>query len=116
MAEKRVKKGARLLEEIDRLEAVRTYGDRSSPVALMAWGSNKGVACEVAGLLGLRVIQPVVLSPFPLRQMKEALSGVKRLVSVEDNMDGQLGLPPCKPWHYRGQTGAEIRWEAVFGR
>jgi 2-oxoglutarate ferredoxin oxidoreductase subunit alpha len=91
MAEKRVKKGARLLEEIDRLEAVRTYGDRSSPVALMAWGSNKGVACEVAGLLGLRVIQPVVLSPFPLRQMKEALSGVKRLVSVEDNMDGQLG-------------------------
>ena len=93
MAEKRVKKGARLLEEIDRLEAVRTYGDRSSPVALMAWGSNKGVACEVAGLLGLRVIQPVVLSPFPLRQMKEALSGVKRLVSVEDNMDGQTGPP-----------------------
>ncbi|MEI7434615.1 MAG: 2-oxoacid:acceptor oxidoreductase subunit alpha [Methanomicrobiales archaeon] len=91
MAEKRMKKGARLLEEIDRLEAVRTYGDRSSPVALLAWGSNKGVACEVAGLLGLRVIQPVVLSPFPLRQMKEALSGVKRLVSVEDNMEGQLG-------------------------
>ncbi len=91
MAEKRMKKGARLLEEIDRLEAVKTYGDRSSPVALMAWGSNKGVACEVAGLLGLRVIQPVVLSPFPLRQMKEALFGVKRLVSVEDNMDGQLG-------------------------
>jgi 2-oxoglutarate ferredoxin oxidoreductase subunit alpha len=92
MAEKRMKKGTKLLEEIDRHEAVRTYGDRSSPVALLAWGSNKGVACEVAGLLGLRVIQPVVLSPFPLRQMKEALSGVKRLVSVEDNMEGQLGL------------------------
>jgi len=91
MAEKRMKKGARLFDEIDRLGAVRTYGDRSSPVALLAWGSNKGVACEVAGLLGLRVIQPIVLSPFPLRQMKEALSGVKRLVSVEDNMDGQLG-------------------------
>ena len=91
MAEKRMKKGARLLEEIDRLGAVRTYGDRSSPVALLAWGSNKGVACEVAGLLGIRVVQPIVLSPFPLRQMKEALSGVKRLVSVEDNMDGQLG-------------------------
>ena len=92
MAEKRMKKGTKLLEEIDRLEAVRTYGDRNSPVALLAWGSNKGVTCEVAGLLGLRVIQPVVLSPFPLRQMKEALSGVKRLVSVEDNMEGQLGL------------------------
>jgi 2-oxoglutarate/2-oxoacid ferredoxin oxidoreductase subunit alpha len=92
MAEKRMKKGTKLLEEIDRLEAVRTYGDRGSPVALLAWGSNKGVTCEVAGLLRLRVIQPVVLSPFPLRHMKEALSGVKRLVSVEDNMEGQLGL------------------------
>lgn len=92
MAEKRMKKWTKLLEEIDLLEAVRTYGDWTSPVALLAWGSNKGVVCEVAGLLGLRVIQPVVLSPFPLRQMKEALSGVKRLVSVEDNMEGQLGL------------------------
>jgi 2-oxoglutarate/2-oxoacid ferredoxin oxidoreductase subunit alpha len=32
----------------------------------------------------------VVLSPFPLDQVKAALSGVKRLVSVEDNMEGQL--------------------------
>ena len=91
MAEKRRKKGVRLLEEIDRLEAVKTYGGRSSPVALLAWGSNKGVACDVAGLLGLRVIQPIVISPFPLRQMKEALSGVTRLVSIEDNIEGQLG-------------------------
>jgi 2-oxoglutarate ferredoxin oxidoreductase subunit alpha len=92
MAEKRMKKGISLLEEIDRLEAVRTYGDRSSHVALLVWGSNKGVAREVAGALGLRVIQPVVLSPLPLRQIKEALSGVTRLVSVEDNMEGQLGI------------------------
>jgi 2-oxoglutarate ferredoxin oxidoreductase subunit alpha len=92
MAEKRMKKGISLLEEIDRLEAIRTYGDRSSPVALLVWGSNKGVACEVAGALGLRVIQPVVLSPLPLRQIKEALSGATRLVSVEDNMEGQLGI------------------------
>jgi 2-oxoglutarate ferredoxin oxidoreductase subunit alpha len=90
MAEKRMKKGTLLLEEINQLGAVRSYGDKSSPVALLAWGSNKGVACEVAGLLDLRVIQPVVLSPFPLDQMKAALSGVKRLVSVEDNMEGQL--------------------------
>ena len=92
MAEKRMKKGISLLEEIERLDTVRTYGDRSSPVALLVWGSNKGVACEVAGALGLRVIQPVVLSPLPLRQMKDALSGVTRLVSVEDNMEGQLGI------------------------
>lgn len=91
MAEKRMRKWRSLLEEIDRHGAVRTFGDRNSPVALLAWGSNKGVACEVAGLLGLRVIQPVVLSPFPDRQLKEALSGVKRLVSVEDNQEGQLG-------------------------
>ena len=91
MAEKRKKKEALLLDEVGRYEAVRTYGDRSSPVALLAWGSNKGVACDVAGLLGLSVVQPVVLSPFPLHQVKEALSGVTRLISVEDNMEGQLG-------------------------
>lgn len=91
MAEKMMKKGAMLQKEIDHPGAVRTYGDCSSPVALLAWGSNKGVACDVAGFLGIRVIQPIVLSPFPLRQMKEALSGVKRLVSVENNMEGQLG-------------------------
>lgn len=90
--EKRIKKNSMLLEEIDRLEAVRTYGNPESPVALLTWGSNKGVACEVARLTGLRVIQPVVLSPFPLRQVKDALSGVERLISVEDNVEGQLAV------------------------
>jgi 2-oxoglutarate ferredoxin oxidoreductase subunit alpha len=40
--------------------------------------------------LGLKVIQPVVLSPFPDEEFKEAIKGVKKLICVENNATGQL--------------------------
>ena len=40
--------------------------------------------------LGLRVIQPLVFSPFPVRQFQDALAGVKKLICVESNATGQL--------------------------
>jgi 2-oxoglutarate ferredoxin oxidoreductase subunit alpha len=36
------------------------------------------------------VVRPVVLSPFPEEQFVSALSGVDRLIAVEENIDGQL--------------------------
>jgi 2-oxoglutarate ferredoxin oxidoreductase subunit alpha len=56
----------------------------------LCWGSNKPVCVEAAQNLGLKVIQPLVLSPFPLKQFKEALRGVKKLICVENNATGQL--------------------------
>ena len=53
-------------------------------------GIDRGACGEAAGRLGLRVVQPVVLAPFPERQVKEALTGVKRLIAVEENATGQL--------------------------
>ena len=41
--------------------------------------------------MGLRVICPVVLSPFPVEAFKAALEGVKKIISVENNATGQLG-------------------------
>ena len=41
--------------------------------------------------LGLRVVQPVVLSPFPGQKVREALEGSRRVVTVEQNATGQLG-------------------------
>ena len=35
-------------------------------------------------------MQPIVFSPFPLKQFKEALKGVKRIICVENNATGQL--------------------------
>jgi 2-oxoglutarate ferredoxin oxidoreductase subunit alpha len=36
------------------------------------------------------VVQPILLSPFPEDAFKEALSGVKKLIAVENNATGQL--------------------------
>jgi 2-oxoglutarate ferredoxin oxidoreductase subunit alpha len=92
MTGKRIKKGKSLAEELDRFETVRVSGDRNNNISLLVWGSNKWVATEVATKLGLRLIQPIVLSPFPSSQMKAALEGVTRLISIEDNSEGQLAL------------------------
>lgn len=90
MQNKRLGKEKYLLKDLDNLEAVKVCGNKDSSVALLCWGSNKGVALEVAATLGLKVIQPVVLSPFPVEQFKEALAGVKKLINIENNATGQL--------------------------
>jgi len=90
VAEKRGRKLASLQEEIDRLDAVRVQGNQRSPDVLLAWGSNKGVALEVSELMGLRCVRPIVISPFPVQQMQDALAGASRVVVVEDNCTGQM--------------------------
>jgi 2-oxoglutarate ferredoxin oxidoreductase subunit alpha len=44
----------------------------------------------VAEEIGLRAVQPVVLSPFPKVQLTYALEGARRLVVVEENATGQF--------------------------
>jgi 2-oxoglutarate ferredoxin oxidoreductase subunit alpha len=79
-----------LIEELDGLPAVKTYGSNGSSTALLCWGSNKGVCAEVGEKFGLRVVQPVVLNPFPTSQFEKALRGVERTICVETNSSGQL--------------------------
>lgn len=90
MQNKRLRKGKYLLEELESYETVKVYGKKDSSTAVLFWGSNKGVCVELGGRLGLRVVQPVVFSPFPSRRFKEALTGVKRIICVENNATGQL--------------------------
>ncbi len=40
--------------------------------------------------LGLKVIQPIVFSPFPFKKLREALKDVKKIICVENNATGQL--------------------------
>ena len=91
MHEKRLSKLPFLRREVDRMEAVKVYGDKKSPTALLAWGSTKGACIEVARVMGLRVVQPLVMEPFPVKAMKEALKGAKNLIGVEVNATGSLG-------------------------
>lgn len=90
MAGKRLRKEKYLQEELEKLNTVKTYGNKDSESALLCWGSNKGVCVEAAESLGLKVIQPLVLWPFPVKQLQEALKGVKKLICVENNATGQL--------------------------
>jgi len=88
VVDKGLLKERHLAEELLSWPAVKVYGQGSE--ALLCWGSNKGVCIEVAGKLGLKVIQLLVLAPFPSQALAEALDGVERLISVECNATGQL--------------------------
>jgi len=89
-SDKRQRKGQSLARDLERYETVKIFGDEKSKTALICWGSNKGVCVEAARKLGLRVIQVLVLSPFPEGKLKSALHGVERLLAVECNSTGQL--------------------------
>jgi 2-oxoglutarate ferredoxin oxidoreductase subunit alpha len=90
MADKRLRKEKMLADEMRGYPAVNVSGMHGAPVALFCWGSTKGVCNEIAALLGLRVIRPVVLLPFPTEQLKDAITGVRTLISVEENATAQL--------------------------
>lgn len=90
MQEKRLRKETYLGSDLDQYEPVKVYGDQAAKKALLCWGSNKWVCIEVGRKLGYKVIQPVVMSPFPVARFKEALDGVEEVTAVECNATGQL--------------------------
>jgi len=90
MTKKRLRKWEGLAEEMQHYPGVTLSGVSDAATALLCWGSTKGVCNEIASLLGLRVIQPIILSPFPLVQLKNAIQGVRKLIAVEENATAQL--------------------------
>ena len=90
MQNKRLRKFIAMREEVDRLESVKIYGRKTAKEAIIAWGSTKGPAKEAAEKLGIKMIQLVVIQPFPEKQMREALRGVKKLILVETTALGQM--------------------------
>lgn len=90
MARKRLRKEEGLRQAMDRYPQITVSGNPESPVALLCWGSTDGVCREAAAQLGLRVVRPVVLSPFPETPLKKALEGVQKIIAVEENATAQL--------------------------
>ncbi|HTY51626.1 MAG TPA: 2-oxoacid:acceptor oxidoreductase subunit alpha [Methanomicrobiales archaeon] len=90
MADKRRRKMQGLAAELEGMQPVNVAGDPRAGTAVLCWGSNKGACNEVGGGLGLRVVQPVALWPFPERSFARAMDGVKRFFAVETNETGQL--------------------------
>ena len=77
---------------MEKYETVKSYGDAGSSNVLLCWGSNKGVAREAGEKLKMKVVQPIVLSPFPVDEFKDAIKGAKKIICVENNATGQLRL------------------------
>lgn len=92
MQDKRLRKFKEMEKELDKIEAIKVYGNKKSDKAIVCWGSTKGAVKETAETLGLKVIQILFLQPFPVNQMKKALKGVNKLILVECNATGQLGV------------------------
>jgi 2-oxoglutarate ferredoxin oxidoreductase subunit alpha len=88
--DRRLAKIARAAVDLDEFEQVKTYGNANSKDVVLCWGSNKGVCVETATKLGLKVVQPIVMSPFPSAQFARAVAGSERIFAVESNATGQL--------------------------
>jgi 2-oxoglutarate ferredoxin oxidoreductase subunit alpha len=109
MADKRWRKMAGLAKELEGMHPVNIAGDPDARTALLCWGSNKGVCGELGERLGLRVVQPVALCPFPEEGFASAMDGVDRFIGVETNETGQLaGL--VRRYGYRA-AGMVLRYD-----
>lgn len=91
MQDKRMRKGETLREYIlSREDTVAVGGDRNSKKVVLTWGSTWGSVVDVAGELGLKVVRPVFLEPFPEERLKRELDGAQVLISVECSASGQF--------------------------
>lgn len=90
MQNKRLRKFEEMKSEVKKMEAVKVYGNKDSNKAVIAWGSTKGPAKEACDELDIKLIQPLLLEPFPSEQIKEALQGVEKVALVETTSFGQL--------------------------
>jgi 2-oxoglutarate ferredoxin oxidoreductase subunit alpha len=90
MQNKRLRKRKTLEDELEKYETVNVYGNPDSQTVLLCWGSTKGACMEVAEALNIKVVQPLILEPLPVKALKKALSGADKIIDVEVNATGQL--------------------------
>ncbi len=99
MMKKRDRKLRSLLMEIEeRKEIYRPimiYGEEDSSVAVVGWGSSKGVLLEATEYLNkkgydIKFVQIRWAMPFPTDTFLDAVNDVDRIIMVEANFDGQM--------------------------
>lgn len=90
MQDKRLRKEDYMAKELEKYKTIKIYGNKKSKKALICWGSVKGVCTEVAEKLDMKVVQILVISPFPVKKIEKALKGVNTVIDVENNATAQL--------------------------
>ncbi len=96
MVEKRMNKLEVALNEIPDEDKALMYGDSGAEIAIIAWGSTKGVVLDAMQKLeeedGIKCkfIQLRLLNPFPAELVKSMIGDAK-VVDIEMNYTSQLG-------------------------
>jgi len=92
MQDKRFRKLNGLYEDFKWFPTVKTYGDLSSDVVVVFWGSTKGAMLEAAKQLKTpaKLVQVLWMEPFDADRVKAELSGARVIVDVEANHTAQL--------------------------
>lgn len=106
MMEKRLRKTPLMRDE---MHGPQIGGNPAAPAAVASWGSTLDVVGEAVSRLGdaglsLRHLHFTDLWPFPTEEVEEALSGVERLMVVEQNATGQLARLIQTETGRRGET------------
>ncbi len=118
LQEKMLRKGESLKEELSTYPTVRTYGARDAGRTIVCWGGSEKWACiEAAEEFDARVVQPLVLAPFPARAWKEAMiGGGKRCLRREQRHRTARPPPPATGVRPGGEIRPEVRRAAVRSR
>ncbi|HDM75477.1 MAG TPA: 2-oxoacid:acceptor oxidoreductase subunit alpha [Deltaproteobacteria bacterium] len=90
MQDKRLSKKPALKKRLQQIEQVKIYGNENSKTAIICWGSTKGVCTEIAEELDIKVVQPLIMEPFPVESLKNTLADVNKVIDIETNATGQL--------------------------
>jgi 2-oxoglutarate ferredoxin oxidoreductase subunit alpha len=95
MMDKRMNKLDLALKEIADDDKAIEYG--SGDVVVVSWGSTKGVILDVMEKLeseGIKIkfVQIRLMHPFPSELVEKMLTGSKKVIGIEMNYSGQLGL------------------------
>ena len=90
MQDKRIRKHKTLVKDLDKIKGVKVYGNKNSRKVIIFWGSVKGPALEAVEALKAKGIQILIFQPFPEKQIKKAIKGSNKIISVETNTTGQM--------------------------
>jgi 2-oxoglutarate ferredoxin oxidoreductase subunit alpha len=107
MVEKRMGKLEVALKEIPDEDKAVMYGDRDAKIAIIGWGSTKGVVLDAMEKLAeegikCKFVQVRLLNPFPADLVKSMIGNdAEVIVDIEMNYTAQLGAL------IRQQTGIE---------
>jgi len=91
------------------LQPPQIYGDPDSEIALVGWGSTKGIILEVMEWfkqeegLDLKLVHLLDLWPFPDQAVAQALKTARQAIVIENNFMGQMANL------IRQQTGIECQ-------